>query len=122
MPDVEKIPTQDEHEEALEGDNNLNKKIVKLGELNELANEDLILSINTSSSSGKAFDLVKNTKSDDFVEGNCEVAWDRLVSKYALHTAMSLPKLKSEFHNSKLDSVDKDPNEWITHLEDLEFK
>ena len=47
------------------------------------------------------------------------MAWDRLVSKYALHTASSLLKLKSECHNSKLESIDKDPDKWISHLEGL---
>ena len=93
------------------------KKIVKLGELNELAYEDLILLINNSSSAGKvAVGLVMNAKSEDFPEGNCKVAWDRLVSKYALHTASSLCKLKSKFHNSKLELIDKDKDEWISHL------
>ena len=63
-----------------------------------------------------AVGLVKNVKSEEVPEGNCKVAWDRLVSKYALHTALSLLKLKSEFHNSKLDSIDKDPDEWISYL------
>ena len=100
---MDKIPTQDEYESALEGDDDLDKKIVILGELNELAYEYLILSINTSSSVSKvAFGLMKNKISKDFPEGNCKVAWDRLVSKYAPHTASSLLKLKSRFHNSKL--------------------
>ena len=90
----------------------LNKKIITLGELIELAYEDLILSTNASSSIGQVtFRLVKNVKNEDNLEGDCKVAWDRLVSKYALHTALSLLKLKSEFHNSKLESTDKDPNE-----------
>ena len=122
-PGVDKSPTQEENESALEGDENPDKRIVKLGELNELAYEDLILSINTSSSVGRvAFGLVKNAKSEDFLEGNCKVAWNRLVSKYALHTASSLLKLKSEFHNSKLESIDKDPNKWISHLEWLRIQ
>ena len=59
-------------------------KIVKLGELNKCAYEDLILSINTSPSVGKiAFSLVKNAKSENFLERNCKVAWDRLVRKGA---------------------------------------
>ena len=62
---------------------------------------------------------MKNVKSEHFPEGNCKVAWDRLVSKYAPHTALSLFKLKSNIHNSKLDSIDKDPDEWISHLEGL---
>ena len=120
---MDKIPTQEEYENALEGDDDLNKKIVKLSELNELAYEDLILLINTSSSVGKvAFGLVKNVKSEDFPERNCKVVWDRLVSKYALHTALSLLKLKSELHNSRLELIDKDPNKWISHLEGLRIQ
>ena len=95
-------------------------KIVKLGELSKLAYEDLLLLINTSSTVGKvAFALVKNAKSEDFLAENCKVAWDRLASEYALHTASSLLKLKSEFHNSKLELIDEDPNKWISHLEGL---
>ena len=60
----------------------LYKKIVKLGELNEVACEDLILSINTSSFVCKvAFGLVRNAKSADFLEGNCKIALERLISK-----------------------------------------
>ena len=55
------------------------------------------------------------------VKGNCKVAWDRLVNKYHLHTATSLSKLKSEFHNSKLESMEKDPDQWITLLEELQI-
>ena len=120
-PGVDKNPMQ-EYDDVLEGDDDLDKKIIKLGELNELAYKDLILSINTSSSVGKfAFGLVKNAKSEDFPEGNCKVALDNLASKYALHTASSLLKLKSEFHNSKFDSIDKDPDKWILHLEGLQI-
>ena len=44
-------------------------KIRKLGEINDFAYEDLILSINTSSCVRKeAFTLVKNVKSADFPE------------------------------------------------------
>ena len=77
---VDKIPTQDEYKNALEVDIDLEKKIIKLGELNELACEDLILSTNTRFSVGKvAFGLVKNAKSEDFPS--------------------SVHKLKREFHN-----------------------
>ena len=120
---VDKIPTQDEYKNALERDMDLDKKIVKLGELKEVAYEDLILSINTSSSVWKnAFRWVKDTKSDDFSGGNCKVAWDRLVSKYAPHTALFVLKLKSEFHNSKLESIDKDPTYGFPIWKGCEFK
>ena len=51
------------------------------------------------------------------MERNCQIAWDRLESKYISHTALSLLKLKSKFHNSKLESIEKDPNEWISKLD-----
>ena len=73
MSGVEKIPTQGEYKNAIEGDT------------------DLIKNVKTRSSIGKVmFRSVKNAKSEDFLEGNCKVAWDRPVSKYALHTASSL--------------------------------
>ena len=47
-----------------EGDTDLDKTVIKFGDLNELAYEDLILFINTNYSVGKvAFGLVKNAKS-----------------------------------------------------------
>ena len=55
---MDKIPTQKENNSALEGNEDLNKKIVKLGEMNKLVYEDLILLIN--------FGLVKNGKTEDF--------------------------------------------------------
>ena len=70
MPGVDKIPTQDEYEEALKGNEDLDKQIIKLGELNKLVYEDLILSINTSSSVGKVvFQLVKNANMKIFWRG-----------------------------------------------------
>ena len=97
-------------------------KIMKLGEVNGLAYKDLILSINTNSSIGRvALGLAKNIKSAGFPEGNCKIAWDRLVSKYALHTASSLLKLESQSHNSKLESMEKDTDKWILNLEWLQI-
>ena len=72
---VDKIPTQKEYENPLEGGMDLYKKIIKLGEMNELAYEDLILSINTDSSVGKVeFKLMRNAKSLEFLKGICTVA------------------------------------------------
>ena len=46
--------------------------------------------VGPNASVGKiAFGQVKNVKHADFPEGNCKIAWDRLVSNYALHTASS---------------------------------
>ena len=59
---------QKENEEALECNTDL-QNIDKLGELNKLAYENLVLSINTNSSIGKVtFGLVWDTKSLEFLE------------------------------------------------------
>ena len=53
MSGVDKNVTKEEYENTLKGDMDLKKKIIKLGELSELAYDDSILSINTSFSVGK---------------------------------------------------------------------
>ena len=109
---------QGEFEKAKESDTDLDQNIVKLSELHELAYEDLILSINASSAVGNvAFEFLRNAKNLEIPEGNCKITRDRLVNKHALHTSLSLLKLRNEFHSSKLDSVAKDMNEWISNLE-----
>ena len=76
-----KIPTESEYEKAV---TDKDKPTVKRGEINEQAYEDIILSINHISGQGKvAFSLVKSCVSDEYPEGNCKLAWDRLVAKYA---------------------------------------
>ena len=108
MSGMDEIPTQDEYENALKEDMDLNIKIIKLDDLNELAYEDFILLINTGSSVCKlAFGLVWNAKSTEFLKENCKIAWNRLVSKYAPRIASPLLKLKNEFHNSKLELIKK---------------
>ena len=64
------------------------------------------MSINHTTREGKiAFSLIKNCKTSDYPEGNCKLAWDRLIAKYAPKTAPSLLKLKKKFENSKLEDV-----------------
>ena len=48
MVGVDKVSTQGEYYEALEGDVDLNENVVRLGESNELACKDLILNINAN--------------------------------------------------------------------------
>lgn len=114
---TERVPTQSEYDQAVV--DNVRMTMTR-GEKNEEAFEDIILSINHASKQGKvAFSLVKNCKSDDYPEGNCKLAFDRLLAKYAPKTAPSLLKLKKKFANSKLESSKKHPDEWITELESL---
>ena len=72
---TEKVPTQEQIDLAESSSSSTDKKIIKLGELNELAYKDIVLSINHMSSSGKvAFSLIKNCKSEEFPKGNCRLA------------------------------------------------
>ena len=95
-----------------------NKEVIKIGELNEEAYEELVLCMDHTTDLGRvAFSLVKNSKSANYPEGNCKIAWDRLMAKYAPKTAPSLLKLKKKFANSRLVDLEKNPDEWITELE-----
>ena len=86
---IDKIPTQDEYDSAEAGNSDHNKAIVLVGQMNEVAYEGIILSVYYKTKDGNvAFKLVKNCKREpDFPEGNCHLAWDRLVAKYEPHTA-----------------------------------
>ena len=98
-------------------------KVIILSALNKLPCKKLILFINFNSLMEKlAFGLVQNAKHFELPEENCKVTWDRLINKCALHTASSLLQLKWNFHNSKLKSIKKDPNEWIANLEELRIQ
>ena len=96
------------------------KKILKLQELNKIAYMHLVLSIDTSTREGKAaFRLIKNTKSPEYPDGNCKLAWDRLRFRYASKAATSLMRLKKIYENSVLESKRSDPELWISHLESI---
>ena len=116
----EVIPTESQYSLAAGETNIEEKKTVRLWQLNELAFEDILLSINGTTKQGKiAFNLVDNCSTEEQPEGNSKLAWDRLVHKYAPKTAPSYIQLKKDFANSKLTSVDTDPDEWMTDLECL---
>ena len=67
-----------------------------------------------------AFSLVKNSKTTKYPEGNCKLACDMLTTKYAPKTAPSLLKLKKKFANSRLEDLDRNPDDSITELEALQ--
>lgn len=114
------VPTKETIDEIEEksSKNADDKKILKLQELNKIAYMHLVMSIDTSTHSGKPpFRLIKNTKTKVYPDGNCKLAWDRLVAKYARKTVPSLMKLKKAYENSKLENREIDPDDWISLLE-----
>ena len=120
---TEQIPTKSEYDAAEIGSDNSKKKTRRAWKLNELAYEDILLSINCSTSSGKtAFNLVDNCVTSDQPDGNCKLAWERLTSKYQPRSTPSYIQLRKDFANSKLSSLDTRPDEWMSELESLRTK
>jgi len=109
---------QDSEQLDLTTDEGNAKKNAK--DMNELAYEELVLSVDTSTSSGKvAFQLIKARKTTANKNGDCAMAWKRLVDKYAPKLAPTKMELKFEFQRSHLKFTDANPNEWITELEGI---
>ena len=95
------------------------KVLYEIREKNESGYTDLILSMDTETSSGKvAFNTVRNSKSKDYEDGNIAIAFKNLRRKYAPKTAPSLAKLHKDFYGSRLKK-NVDPDIFITYLEDL---
>jgi hypothetical protein len=88
--------------------------------LSELAYEDLILSIDGKKDFDRvAFNIVKGCRSSEYKDGNARLALTRLKETIAAQSAPLRMKLVREFAQSRLANVNKDPDIWLTELEDL---
>jgi len=87
---------------------------------NELAFEELVLLIDTSTGDGQvAFQSICCCRDNDYKNGNAADAWKRLQDKYAPNLAPMKLELKSKFQPSKLRDVSEDPDIWISKLESI---
>jgi hypothetical protein len=76
------VPRETEYFESKESGASNKKNIRKLWKVNELALGDILLSIHSSTSSGKiTFNLVDTYVTSDRADGNCRLAWERFVNK-----------------------------------------
>jgi gag-polypeptide of LTR copia-type len=108
-------------ESATESDSD-KKKNKEIRDLNDIGYSDLILSMDTTTGSGKvAFSLVRASKSKDYPDGNITNAWSQLKGKYAPSTAPTLAKYHKQFYGAKLKHG-SDPDSFITYLEDIRLK
>ena len=83
MEGMEPIPTKGKYDAAVSGSGETQKTTCRAWKLNGLAYEDILLSINCSTSSGKtAFNLIDNCVTSDQPDGNYRLAWENLISKY----------------------------------------
>ena len=80
----------------------------------------MILSVHTSTDAGKfSFCIIRGCKTKESPNGNSPKAWKSLCDKYIDNSAPPLIKIKGEIENSRLRKDTKDPEEWITELEEL---
>eukprot|EP00970_Alexandrium_tamarense_P009470 scaffold1889_cov176-Alexandrium_tamarense.AAC.1 len=99
-------PSEYENAIAIDEDQRIKKdwKVIKNCKANSVAYDDLILSIDGLSSTGKvAFNIVETAKSTDYLEGNARLAWLHLANNYAPKTGTSYFQLMRSSVNSKLD-------------------
>ena len=104
----------DEKFEKLKGNETNCAELKEARELNELAFEDLVLSMDTKKGPGRiAANLVNSAKNGDFSEGDAKEAWDKLRKKCNPSTTPSLLRIKKEFNKSVL-KLEKDPAECVS--------
>ena len=118
------IPSSSEYDTAVaveEATRNADQKsIVERYEASILAYDDLLLSMNSTTSSGRvAFGIVDGCKTTANPDGNARQAWTRLNEKYAPTNAPSYIELEKKFAEMELTSCDTDPDKFITNLEAL---
>ena len=105
---TQRIPTLSEYIAAEASPSDATNKItIKLWKLNELAFEDIILSINHTTNQGKtAFHLVDNSITSDQPDGNCKVAWENLYKSISLKQPHLI---SSSRKNSQIALLEKHP-------------
>ena len=82
--------------------------------------EELILSIDTRTAAGKvSICIIQGCKQKDYTNGNALKAWKHLYDKYIYNSAPTLLKINRKLAKSRLKKYTKDPEEWITELEEL---
>ena len=121
------VPKDGEDLEEKASDNDVTKKEKKmLREMktqNELAHDDLIVSMDDSKSGGKvAFNIIRNTKDKkDYPHGNAKVAWEKLKKKCAPTSAPNSLEVHREFCGAKFKKHWA-PDAFITNMEELRGK
>ena len=94
------------------------KKKMRARKANDNAYHDLVL----ANQNPVAFNLVDKAISTDLPDGDAKMAWDSLKKKYESKTPSTMVSLADQFHRSKLENVQVDPEVWIVYLEILQTK
>ena len=91
------------------------KRKMKARKVKENGYHDLIL----ANQNPVAFNLVEKATSTDLPDGDSKMAWDSLKQKYESKTPSTMVSLSDQYHRSKLENVQVDPEVWIVYLEIL---
>jgi hypothetical protein len=91
------------------------EELSKHSERNDTAYAELLVSCQAD----VVFGIVDNARSETYPEGDAQVAWGELCSKFEPNTKTALVATKLEFSKSKLVNIGTDPDEWLKELESL---
>ena len=79
---------------------------------------ELDVLINHKTARGKAaFGIIEHCKTSKYLDGNCKMAWDRMIANYVPKMTLSMLQLEKEFEISKFENVEKDLEDWVSDLE-----
>ena len=88
---------------------------IKLRDINKLTYSELLLACQEE----VCFGAINKAMTTEKPEGLASLAWANLTARYKPRTSATKIELKQEFIKSKLESVDINPDKWITNLEQL---
>ena len=90
--------------------------------MNKKGYMDFILAVDTTKAGGRTvFNIIKGTKSPEYPDGNVYEAAEKLKDKFEPKTAPTMTRLSGIYQNSRLKKG-KDPEAYITYLEDLRLR
>ena len=112
------IPKESEIDALRSSPTDEDKAKVKIFDRATKAFDELILSIDHSTPSGRvAFSLVESSCGGDHPNGNVKIAWQSLSKRFEPQTITELTNLEQKFYKSELTSCESDPDVWFAQLE-----
>ena len=91
------------------------KKVEKFRKLNQIAYRALLYAVEDEIS----FNAVDTGVSREFPRGCAKTAWEKLRTRWEPSTMTTVYELESKFAKMKLTDASKNPEEWITELEQI---
>ena len=100
---------------------NMDDKDKDLKEKCKKAFHILMLSVSAGKEKKAAWRIVNSAKCDGWDYGNPVLGWNRLEAHYKPTTSRDSTAMSKKFHTSKLTTMNRDPEEWISELEEMQL-